>query len=654
VFRGENELNASIVRAVKIILPDLAQRPEFVQRFMREAALLEALQHPNVVRFYGLRRVERAKEALLVMELELLEGAPLSDVIERGRALATGAADVKSALAWLRDAAAGVAAAHRLGIVHRDLKPENLYLTAKNELKVLDFGIARALDDADREERLTRVGVVPGSPAYMAPEVCTGGAPTASADVYALGIVLLEVLLGRHPFAQAAGSKLSSTQLMYAHVHTEAPKLRDVRPDAPSILEQVVERACAKDPSWRYKDAAELHEALARVAEEIQAGASTKAADAAGTQFVLPAVFSRKTPTAAGGTPTGTSTSSAANAALASQRGGEPAGKSRAPILVGAAVVIAAVAAGAVLFPRSNAAGPPTAGSAAAASVRPTATAAPTASTSAPQTAPSPAGTSTAQAASNVNPWVRIKPPTGAKPLALGVTDGDGAQRGFRPGKKVAAPTHEYEIQQHEVTWGELAPIEVPASLPAWLPQDPAAREKWPVTGLSWSAALKHCKSVGGTLPTEEEWEYAARGPDLRPHPWGAQLLDLGRVRAFKRTADRPDGPPAPPVDVVMASDQDVTPGDGQTAIFDLAGNAQEWTVDVFREDRPGADEGWTQADGVVYRAVRGLPLDEAPPKALPRFTGAHRSALCTGEKCPADVADALPYVGFRCVRRVK
>jgi formylglycine-generating enzyme required for sulfatase activity len=103
-----------------------------------------------------------------------------------------------------------------------------------------------------------------------------------------------------------------------------------------------------------------------------------------------------------------------------------------------------------------------------------------------------------------------------------------------------------------------------------------------------------------------------------------------------------------------MSNEQDATPGSEATALYDFAGNAQEWTKDVYREDSATADEGWTQEGGVTYRAIRGLPIDAAAPRSLPKSSAAFRSAICASGPCSADVATIQQFVGFRCVRRLK
>jgi serine/threonine-protein kinase len=160
---------------------------------------------------------------------------------------------------------------------------------------------------------------------------------------------------------------------------------------------------------------------------------------------------------------------------------------------------------------------------------------------------------------------------------------------GFRPARRVTPPTVPYEIQQHEVTWEELDVWleQNPTNKlerPDWVPGEPKDRARLPATGVTWEVARAYCKSIGGALPTEEEWEYAARGPERRPNAWGAQRIDLARTHAYVG----PKGGVVP----VMTSEQDATPGDEKLAIYDMMGNAREWTVDLFRDSRRRAWKG--------------------------------------------------------------
>jgi formylglycine-generating enzyme required for sulfatase activity len=154
--------------------------------------------------------------------------------------------------------------------------------------------------------------------------------------------------------------------------------------------------------------------------------------------------------------------------------------------------------------------------------------------------------------------------------------------------------------------------------------------------------ALDYCVSLGGSLPTEEQWEYAARGPGRRPNSWGADRLDPRLTHAYA-------GPNATPA-VVKSSLQDQTPA---PVIYDLIGNVQEWTLGLWREDVPGADESWVETGSTSIRAIRGLPLGEDRPPSIQAEAAAYRDHLCATGPCVDKGAELRRHVGFRCARAV-
>lgn len=253
VFRAVSEVNPDVIRALKVVKPDLVAEPEVRRRFAREAQAFEMIDHPAVVRFYGLREADD----LLIMEMEFLDGRTLEEV-RQGESIS-----VRDAVKWIRTAAEGVGAAHRDGIVHRDLKPSNIYMTTSGEIKVLDFGLAR-LRDTTSTFYGSRSAM--GTPLFMAPEVITQGGRHAgpTSDVYSLALTLYVLLAGRHPFlADDAQPGAGADQAaMWAQVNEEVPKLRTLRPEAPRWLEAELERALCKDPGRRHQDCTELALAL--------------------------------------------------------------------------------------------------------------------------------------------------------------------------------------------------------------------------------------------------------------------------------------------------------------------------------------------------------------------------------------------------------
>jgi formylglycine-generating enzyme required for sulfatase activity len=240
---------------------------------------------------------------------------------------------------------------------------------------------------------------------------------------------------------------------------------------------------------------------------------------------------------------------------------------------------------------------------------------------------------------------VAIPAPPASVTLGLSPDNVAAEARGFRPDRGITAPTQAFEIQQHEVSWREIRPWlaqhpEHTVTPPAWLPS--TGTEDLPATAVPWPVAQAFCQSLGGALPTEEQWEHAARGAERRPYPWGAAPPDPERTHVFR---------PGLPLSAVMTAAQDVTPPVGGHGLHDMAGNALEWTASLYREDVAGQDESWVDAEGLTFRAVRGLPPTAERPSAMPAEGAAHRDALCATGDCPPATAEILQHVGFRCVR---
>jgi serine/threonine protein kinase len=251
VFLGERVARPGERRALKVLRPSLSlHSPEERARFLREAEVLRRLQHPHVVRLESLE----LHEGRPVMILEHLEGEPLSAVPFERRPLGW-----RSALRIICEAARGVGAAHALDIVHRDLKPANITLTPEG-VKVLDFGVAKLLDGV--EGFSTQQGIVVGSPAYMAPEVCLGERAGPQADVYALGLIFYHLIMGRHPLLSPTQEPPSVAEMMRLHLRVAPPPLSALALHTPQGLDEVLERACAADPAARYAHGDALAEAL--------------------------------------------------------------------------------------------------------------------------------------------------------------------------------------------------------------------------------------------------------------------------------------------------------------------------------------------------------------------------------------------------------
>jgi serine/threonine-protein kinase len=260
VWRGVDVASGRAV-AIKAALGELAGDDAFARRLEREAKAASFVQHPNVVDVLALDRLSDGTVALV---MELIDGETL------GAALDAGPLAPRRALVIARQILAGVGHAHRTGIVHRDLKPDNVMLAragradaAYEVVKLLDFGVAKLYGIAAEvlgDEKLTRTGVVHGTPTYMAPEQALGRPLDGRADLYAIGVMIFEMLVGRPPFADC-----DVVKLLRKHVSAPPPALDEAAPGAAWATPEVaslVAGGLAKRPADRFADAAAMTAAL--------------------------------------------------------------------------------------------------------------------------------------------------------------------------------------------------------------------------------------------------------------------------------------------------------------------------------------------------------------------------------------------------------
>jgi serine/threonine protein kinase len=248
VYRAKDTSMDRVV-ALKLISTEGLGNPEVAQRFKNEVRAAAKLEHANIVRAY---HAELDSEPLFLV-MELVEGVDLYSYVNN-----KGPLSVKQAAHFVHQAARGLQHAHEKGLVHRDIKPQNLMVTRKGQVKVLDFGLAKQVSATRSKPGATAMGLMMGTPEYMAPEQSTNARDVdIRADVYSLGCTLWFLLTGESPFRGEV-----MLDVILAHHQGERPWLRDHRPDVPEELAQIVSKMMAKAPSERYQTPAEVAKAL--------------------------------------------------------------------------------------------------------------------------------------------------------------------------------------------------------------------------------------------------------------------------------------------------------------------------------------------------------------------------------------------------------
>ncbi|MGH9046288.1 MAG: Stk1 family PASTA domain-containing Ser/Thr kinase [Acidimicrobiales bacterium] len=266
VYRARDRLLDRPV-ALKVLFPELSVDRAFVERFRREAQAAAKLSHPNIVPVFDWG--EDAGSYFIVMEF--IDGHALSAVLREAGPLEPGRAAQITA-----QVAAALASAHRHGVVHRDIKPGNVLITEDGQVKVTDFGIARAVNT---EESLTQTGAVMGTATYFSPEQAEGLGVDARTDIYSLGVVLFEMLTGRPPFLGDTPVSVASK-----HVRDIPPTPSELLDTVPPELEAVAMKAMAKQPDLRYQSAEDFRADLLRYVEgqPVEASPYNGAVDATG------------------------------------------------------------------------------------------------------------------------------------------------------------------------------------------------------------------------------------------------------------------------------------------------------------------------------------------------------------------------------------
>ncbi|MFZ2240153.1 MAG: Stk1 family PASTA domain-containing Ser/Thr kinase, partial [Gordonia amarae] len=250
-FARDTLLNRDV--AVKVLRADLARDPSFYLRFRREAQNAAKLNHPTIVQVFDTGESQTEGGPLPFIVMEYVDGKTLRDILR-----SDGPLSPRQVMTWMADVAAAMDFSHRNGIVHRDMKPANVMIDITGAVKVMDFGIARAMNDST--STMTQTSAVMGTAQYLSPEQARGIKVDPRSDIYSMGCVLFELLTGQPPFTGD-----SPVAVAHQHVHEEPPLPSSIREDLPPELDSVVLKAMSKNPANRYQSAADLRADLIKV-----------------------------------------------------------------------------------------------------------------------------------------------------------------------------------------------------------------------------------------------------------------------------------------------------------------------------------------------------------------------------------------------------
>ncbi|MBL8057689.1 MAG: SUMF1/EgtB/PvdO family nonheme iron enzyme [Anaerolineales bacterium] len=648
--------------AIKILSSSLTDDSQFVARFRQESQIVAALEHPHILPVidYG----EIGETPYLVMRY--ISGGTLQDLTQRAGPLPP--ADI---LRYLSEVGRGLDYAHSLGVVHRDVKPKNILLDTRGNSFITDFGLAKII----RGGALTHSGVgMIGTPHYMSPEQGRGQAVDGRSDLYSLGVMLYELLTGRVPFDAD-----SAVGIVMRHINDVVPLVTQANPDLPRGLDVVLARALAKNPADRFQSSQEMAEAVA---------------EAYGTTLVAgPALAKPVGETPPHGTPAARP-GSRVGARSAVKPARWPVRWPLAATLAGLVFLAGLGAWGRGLLNASPGATPPPTTATAAAptqpiapvpsqtAARPQVTPPPVAPTQPPASAasPSPAGVSTvtvpvASTVSAQDGMELIFIPAGV--FKLGASDSDpDAKEDEKPQLEVYLDA--FWIDRTEVTVAQFADFvratgyrtdaetgvddgqngaraggvifvgndPVFAKDASWLlPEGPGVRSAeerpfGPVVQVSWNDAQAYCQWAGRRLPTEAEWDRAARGTTGRRYAWGEQLTQPDQANFCDKNC--PATWRNATVDDSASRTANVGAYPGGASLeggFDFSGNVWEWVADWYdfrgyyrfpTANPPGVEAG-------TERVVRGGSwmdtVDRVRASARNKLTPASRNNF-TGFRC--------------------
>lgn len=571
------DAHRSTTLAIKVMHADFSLDRAFLRRFEREAQILARLQHPNIVRFYGLE--QDGRQSFMVMDY--IDGESLKHKIFD----ANGPMPLDQVLSVLRPLCQALQYAHNEGFVHADIKPANILMDRFGNIMLTDFGISRMTTTATAT--LTMAGA--GTPAYMSPEQAQQKTPTPKSDIYALGIVAFEMLTGQRPFSgeYARVGVSTSEKMRWEHINLKVPSPKQFNHTLPEKLSAAVLKALEKDPEKRQKSALVFLNTIERGKGSTREKSNGEVAQKAIHNNVKKRNGETQAPPKKKGLR-----------------------KEIFTLLLAGMFFVAVI--GILLFLPKQ----PTAMPILMETQTSTMTEIPPSET--PTITPRPSSTFTP----SMTPTETLTPTSTAFPLEISDIDAKGNlipmqlvpagefTMGSIYGENDEEPPHavlldDFYMDKYEVT-NRLYKTCVQAGVckqpDSTIKYDDDAYKDHPVISVDWYQAKAYCEWRGADLPDEAEWEKAARGDDGRPYPWGRDLdcTQANYSACFYGVLDNPDNKRYNDTLPVGSFDTGVSP----YGIYDMAGNAPEWTNDWYS---PYPGNTFFAGDfGNVYRVIRG------------------------------------------------
>jgi formylglycine-generating enzyme required for sulfatase activity len=583
--------------AVKFIRPErIAADPALCARFEREAKTAARIAHPHVVKVMDYGAVEGTAPYIV---MELLRGFTLAELLERG-----GRLSLATAKSLVRQVGSALESAHEHGIVHRDIKPHNVFITEGSKgyplfVKVLDFGVAKMASQVPEMTALTETGTVIGSPPYMSPEQLEGRSDVdLRTDLWALGVIVYETLTGAQPFHGSSFVALGAAVLKGEYRPASL-----LRADLPASIDDWFAKALCLDPEGRFQSAREMVSAFVDLDESIAVSVPSDAAveDARDEQALPEYATTVAAPVVTSAIADAGRTAGHAPVAK------KPRSRRRVLAMMGAALVVVLAASATSVWSAGSAGCPP---------------------------------------------GMVLVP--GAK-FRMG--SAEGADTPYDETPMYEESVDSFCIDVIEVTVRAYSACQVCEQAPMTVELEEitpngrafdrpfcngADKEDHPINCISWNQAKRYCEEQGKRLPTEAEWELAARGVDRRLYPWGEaapsgeQLnacgVECSRMLTTRRAAVGKGEWPAMHGDddgsVATAPVGSYPAGKSPAGVLDLAGNVLEWTESAYcpYANRDCGDSrrvlrggGWDSTESSAVRAARRYA---SPPSARGRSIG--------------------------------